>query len=336
MAIPTNAQTAFDVGTPREDLGNMIYDITPTEFPVMSMLARGKSKAKYHEWPTHARRAASVANAHIDGDEFAGDASTNPVKEGNHCQIFREDIVVSGRADAVDKAGRGKEIAFQLRTKSEAVKSDIELTLCTPQASVTGNTTTAPKMGTIGSWIKTNDIRGSGGAAGGYASGAVSAPTNGTAAAMTETNMLTLLQECWTQGQQANRKGGVCIIMGAANKTNFSSYMFSSSARIATPYKDEGKGSTSAVTAIGAVDLYVGDFGVYEVIPSRYTTDRDVYVIQKDMMSLDYLRPWQVTPVARTGDSEKRMILADLTLKVHTEKSHGIYADVDHTTAMVA
>lgn len=335
MAVPTNALTAYSVGAAREDLTDMIHDISPTDFPLMSMIGRSKAKAKYHEWPVHTRRAAVTTNAHVDGDDFDGDAATNPVKVGNHCQIFREDVITTGRADAVDKAGRGKELAFQLRTKSEAVKSDIELTLATPQASVTGNDTTptAPKLGSLGSWIETNETRGAGGSSGGFSGGAISAPTGGTDEALSETDLLAVLQSQWTNGGDGNKS---FLLMGAANKANFSNYMFSSSARIATPYKPESAGSKSAATVIGTVDVYVGDFGVYEVIPSRYIPATDIYLIQRDMLKIAYLRPWQVTPVARTGDSEKRMILADLTLEVCTEKAHGVIADRDSTTAMVA
>ena len=47
----------------REDLTDVIYDISPTETPIMSTLARTKATAVFHEWQSDSLAAATSANA---------------------------------------------------------------------------------------------------------------------------------------------------------------------------------------------------------------------------------------------------------------------------------
>ncbi len=61
MAI-YNAHTA--VGQ-REDLTDVIYNISPTETPFMSSIGKTKATAVYHEWQTDSLAAATTANAAV-------------------------------------------------------------------------------------------------------------------------------------------------------------------------------------------------------------------------------------------------------------------------------
>jgi hypothetical protein len=44
--------------------------------------------------------------------------------------------------------------------------------------------------------------------------------------------------------------------------------------------------------------------------------------------SVCYLRPIQQIELAKTGDAEKRMVIAEFGLKVANEAAHGIIADL--------
>ena len=46
------------------------------------------------------------------------------------------------------------------------------------------------------------------------------------------------------------------------------------------------------------------------------------------MVSVDYLRGFRQSAIAKTGDSEKRQMLCEYTLRVHNEAAHGIVADL--------
>ena len=86
----------------REDLSNTIYNIAPTETPVVSSIGKTKATATYHEWQTDDLAPANN-NALIEGAD-ADDATVTPtVRIGNRTQIQGKTVHISGTLDAVDK-----------------------------------------------------------------------------------------------------------------------------------------------------------------------------------------------------------------------------------------
>ena len=59
-------QTYQSVGN-REDLTDVIYNISPTDTPFMSSVGKTKATAVYHEWQTDSLAAASTSNAAVEG-----------------------------------------------------------------------------------------------------------------------------------------------------------------------------------------------------------------------------------------------------------------------------
>ena len=51
----------------REDLTDVIYDISPTDTPIMSSIGKTKATSVYHEWQTDSLAAATTANALVEG-----------------------------------------------------------------------------------------------------------------------------------------------------------------------------------------------------------------------------------------------------------------------------
>ncbi|HEX9227382.1 MAG TPA: DUF5309 family protein [Arthrobacter sp.] len=114
MASPAGTFTTYEGIGQREDLTNVIYSISPTETPFTTMAARTKATARYHEWQTDSLAAASAVNANIEGDDSTAATATPTVRLGNYTQILKKTIQVSGTMEAVDKAGRDSEVAYQL------------------------------------------------------------------------------------------------------------------------------------------------------------------------------------------------------------------------------
>jgi len=93
-------------------LSDMIYDISPTDTPLMSTLAKSKATAVYHEWQTDNLAAATTANALVEGDDATATTTSPTFRIGNYTQIVGKTIQVSGTLEAVDKAGRKSEKAL--------------------------------------------------------------------------------------------------------------------------------------------------------------------------------------------------------------------------------
>ena len=56
-----------------------------------------------------------------------------------------------------------------------------------------------------------------------------------------------------------------------------------------------------------------------------------IYVLDTEMFSVGMLRPMQTVDLAKTGDAEKRMILAEYGLIVKNEAASGAVYDLTHT-----
>ena len=74
-------QTYQTVGI-REDLADIIYNISPTETPFMSGVAKNKATNTTHQWQTDAL-ADVAANAAVEGDDISYATLAATAKETN-------------------------------------------------------------------------------------------------------------------------------------------------------------------------------------------------------------------------------------------------------------
>ena len=109
----------------------------------MSSIGTGTANGTKHEWQTDSLAAAATNNKVIEGDDATLDASSATVRIGNYTQILDKTVVITGTQEAVDKAGRASELAYQIAKKSKELKRDIESTLLTNQVRAAGNSSTA-------------------------------------------------------------------------------------------------------------------------------------------------------------------------------------------------
>src|SRR6476620_4759706 len=145
MTVPTGTTQTYQVVGRREDLTDVIHDVTPTDTPFMTALGNTTPPNTFHEWQTDALAAATSANAVIEGDDPANDSITATVRLGNYTQLADKVIQVSSTQRAANNAGRGDELSYQLMKRSKELKRDIEATLTSNNASVAGAAGTARK-----------------------------------------------------------------------------------------------------------------------------------------------------------------------------------------------
>lgn len=317
MALPTNTATTYATIGIREDLSDKIYRITPEETPFTQNIGSTKATATYHEWQTQALASAVDTNAVLEGDDATLDAQNLTSRVGNRCQISDKTAVVAGTVDAVNKAGRGKEMDLQVVLKGLELARDIEKQMLSNKASVAGAAGTARQSAGMESWIVSNASRGSGGSAGGFSAGIVAAPTDGTGRTFTETLLKASHLAAFNSGGKPNQ-----LYMAGAQKQVFSAF-----AGIAAQRADNA--GNGQATIIGAADVYVGDFGRLTAIPHPYGMRASTVLgIDPRMAAKATLRPMQDKPLATNGDNTKRQILEEYTLEVKNEAAHFVVADL--------
>jgi hypothetical protein len=317
MAIVTNTFTTFDAKGIREDLSNVITNISPEETPYMSNIGRESISNSLYEWQTDAL-AAAAANKQLEGDDITSfDSVTATVRMQNYAQISRKTIVLSATEETVNKAGRRSELAYQIAKRGAELKRDQEYTLLNGAVAAAGNTTTARGTASLGAFVKTNVDMQTNGANPDYTTLPNSARTDGNVRTFTETILKNVIQKVWTAGGTPKM-----LMCGPVNKQRVSGFSGIASSRFNID------GGAKPATLVGAVDIYVSDFGNVQVIANRFQRERDAWVIDPDMAKLTTLRPYQQVELAKTGDAEKRMLIVEWGHKVLAENAMGLAADL--------
>lgn len=315
MAVPTGTTQTYQAIGRREDLTDVIHDLSPTETPFMNAIEKGSATNTYHEWQTDALAAASDDNAVIEGDDPGNDAADPTVRLGNYTQLSDKVVQVSSSQQASNNAGRGKESSYQVMKRSKELKRDVEASLTSNNASVAGDSSTARKSAGFEAWIQTNDSRGSGGSSTAFTGGIQAAATDGTQRVYTETLLKDVLQTCWENGGDPTM-----VLVGAFNKKQMSSFN-----GIADAVRDTGN---KRATIVGAADVYVSDFGTLDIVPSRFSRSRSALIVDPTMWKLCYYQRYNTIDLAKNGHSDRKMLSVEYTLEACNEKSSGCVADL--------
>ena len=316
MAQPTNTYDKYDMIGIREDLSDIISNIAPTQTPFLSNAGSGTAAQTQFDWQTDTL-AAAAANAHIEGDDTAATAQVPTVRYVNYTQIYKKIFTVSGTANAVKAGGRKKEVSYLLAKNGKELKRDQEKSFAGTDVAVAGSSAAARVTANFDTWLFTNDTNGTSGTAYTITGGVpVTNRTNGTDRPWTET----LLKEALLL--QFNSGGEVSMLMvSAAKKQETSSFPGIADIRVSA------SGNKPSVI-IGAVDLYVSDFGNVDVVPNRFMPTDLAYLIDPSMVKKRVLRPYFVEELAKTGDSTKMHIIEEAGLEVSNEAAHAVVRDL--------
>jgi len=312
MAIVTNTYQSAQIKGIKEDLSDVIYNITPDDTPFYSACKKTKAKNTLVEWQTDTLRTSGV-NAHVEGDETTFDAAVPTVRLNNRTQIFKDAVIIADTDEGLSKAGRAKEMAYQTLKIAREQKLDIEKALFANQAADAGNDTTNPRyLAGLGAWVKSNTNKG----ANGVDNAVGAARTDGDDRDFSQTLFDDVMQQVWTAGGNPDRV-----------------YLSPTNMNVALGFTGGGNSrrniDAAKETVYNSVDVYVTPWGTVEFTPSRECRGDDVYILQSDMWEVAVLRGTKNTELAKTGDATKRQVVTELTLCAKNEASSGLVADTN-------
>ena len=312
MATPADTTSTYDAIGNREDLSDIIYDISPTQTPFISGISRNSATATNHEWQTDSLATAVSSNAVIEGEDATTTAAIASVRLGNYTQISDKVPRVTRTQRQIDSAGRGDELDYQIMKSAKELKRDMESTLLANKAKVVGSESAARECAGVESWIADNLNMGVGGVA--PTGDGTDALTPGTNRAFAESQLQGVLASIWDEGGEPDT-----IMVGSVIKQAMSGLVNGGAAGTAQRVVD---GNAKTVTA--AIDIYVSDFGSLAVVPNRFQVQTSMLVLQMDMWCMSTLAEFQETPLAKTGDSDRVQLLSEYTLEAKNAKSSGI------------
>ena len=309
MAKVTNAFDTYSATSDREDLSNIIYNISPMQTPFMSSIGKRSIKNVVFDWQTEVL-ATPVSTGELEGFELSRSASVATTRVSNVAMISKRDATVSGSQESSDPAGKRSEMAHQLAIMSKALKRDMEEALCQNGAKTTGDASTARVTGGFESWITSNDSRGAGGAS----TGGGAAPTDGTLRDLTEDLLKDVLQLSFGNGGEPS-----LAICGPHNKQVISGFTGRTQARQ----------MIVANTVEASVSIYSSDFGELKIVPSNRSREESLLLVDPEYAKVSYLRDFKTVDIATIGDAMTKMIVVEYGLEVSNEAAHGIVADLN-------
>lgn len=316
MTIATGTFTTFSAKGIREDLTEVIWNVSPTETPFVTSIQRAKASATLHEWQTDALAAADNTNYQLEGDDITSyDAVTASVRLTNDCQISQKTLVVSRTEEKALKAGRKSEVAYQLVKKGKELRRDIEYILAgTNQAKAAGNASTARKVAGLLSWIKTNTSIGTGSAANPSAADGTGTRTDGTTRTFTEASLKAVNKLIFDNASDEPD----LLLVPSAQKQVVSGFTGNATRTVDADQKK----------LIATIDYYVHDYGTLRVVADRFIRSTDVFVLNTDMWALAWFDPIHMEDLAKTGDATKKLLICEYTLESRNEKGSGGVFDI--------
>jgi hypothetical protein len=310
MATATTTTVSNTSGL-AEDFEDIIFNVSPTETPMLTLAKRKKATARYHQWQEDTLAAATSNKAEEGADaSYATAAQTTTL--GNYCQISTKTVDISRTLDIVNKYGRKSEVAYQLMKRGKELKRDMEFTIARNQASA--STTARASAGweamISGNLVRANSAQTADYSVRGFSAASWTAPEDGSLVTFIEADLVSALGLAWEDGGDPS-----VIMMSKKNKNLFNAF-----AGVATKY-NEVKG-TSQATITGASDIYVSSYGNHTVKLNRYQRDEAVFCIDPEYISVAYLDGIKKEKMAKTGDSERYLLTVEYTLVCDTRDAH--------------
>lgn len=278
-------QQTYDNNSRREDLLDVITNLTPTETPLMSGLGTSTADNTLHQWLKDSLKSVGV-NAAVEGADASYANRNTPSRLTNWTQILKVDYSVSDTTRAVNHAGFDDTFSYETTKASKEWKNDAEYALVRASL-VTGTGSAARQMKGIKNFL-TN-------------------ATSQSGVSLTEAILNDYFQNVWDDGTQVN-----AVYTDMYLKRKISSF----TAGTTKNTRSEDK------RLVNAVDVYQADAAqMVKLFAHRYVTvagdtNHDIIGLDEDKFKIAYLRKPKVVPLAKVGDATNAQLIGELTLEV--------------------
>ena len=298
----------------REELNDVISNISPADTPFTTAIGTGTAQTTFFEWQQDSL-AAAAQNHQAEGfDVTTATAIVPTVRIGNWCSIGEKDFRISRTEEKTNKAGRSSERGYQATKVAKELKRDFETNYTANNAGVSGATR---ETGSVLAFLKTNTSAGTNGTDPTYSTTPTDARSDGTGRAATEALLQAVILSTYNSGGDPT-----LIMMAGARKQEASAFAGIAAQRVNNP---PGGGQ---VGIISGADMYQSDFGVMSMVPNRHMRTRDMLVIDPAEMRERVFDDFEMGELAKTGDARIFLLTVEKGLEVTNEAAHGLLTDL--------
>ena len=272
----------------KEDVSDIISNITPTKTPFQSSIGSEKAMQTLFQWQEDTLRA-EAANAKVEGATAVDSTRAATTMRSNYTQILSDTIKVSATNDAVSTYGRAKESAYQMAKTAAELKRDLEYAYVGigTNAAVAGSSTVAREMASAFSLIDST----------------MRTFTGGTSTKVDEADVLVMAQAVYDEGAEPE-----ILMVTPTNSLEIADFAAVSGTRIR-----ELSGTDRKV--VNVVDVYVSPFGAVKVVLNRFMKAKYTLMYSPDMWKKVVLRNWTRETLAKTGDNTSMLLVGEFSLK---------------------
>lgn len=294
--MPFGLQTYQD-SVRREDLIDIITDVSPDENPLTTMLATTTATQTLHEWPEDYVARPTSISAGVEGNAATYSDLTQPGRRNNITQIIAQTFRVSGTERQVSIAGMGDPLDYQAEKALRQWKNQLEFSLIQGTAA-SGSSGVARQMTGIQAAITSH----------------YTARLSGTSLSETEFNAM--VADVWND--TANDEVFDMVLVPFQLKQKISTFT---------------AGNTRYVDATDKrltrdVMVYESDGGVHrifahkDVSSSAATPGPTVLGLKEDKWRIAYLRRPVREMLAKDGDRDNGQIIGEATLEYLAERAN--------------
>lgn len=289
----------YDMVGIKEDISDVISNITPTKVPFQTMIGSETVKNTLFQWQEDDLRAVAV-NAKVEGFTAVDSTREPTTMRSNYTQILSDTIKVSGTADTVDTYGRAKESAYQMAKVASELKRDLEHAYVgIENAAVAGNSSTAREMASFFNMVDSTMFT--------Y--------TGATSTKPDEADVLAALQDTYNEGADPNT-----LMVTPTNSLEIADFAFKNRAGTSLARSRD----VPANKIVNVVDVYTCPFGKVDVVLNRFLMDKRTLVFDPEMWKKVTLRPWFRETLAKSGDNTTIMLTGEFSLKHKNFKASAV------------
>lgn len=292
------AFTAYDIVGKKEDVSDIISNISPTKTPFTSLTGSDRVHNTLFQWQEDSLAAPNLSNAQVQGFTATDASLVATVMRSNYTQILSKTVNIAETTDAVSTYGRAKETAYQLAKASAELKRDLEGIYLNSQVAAAGSTSVAATMASFQAQVASANL----------------VKTGSSTTPMSEANLLAALQLLYTAGVDVD-----LLMIPPAESLNIAGYASASGRTRQIP-----NAGAESKKIVNVVDLYVSPFGEVKVVLNRFQAAIDHLLFSADMWRRATLRPWTRETLAKTGDNHRMMIVGEFSLKHKNQLASGI------------
>lgn len=323
MSAPIDGTTftpATGASNVREDLADIVYEIDPWSTPFVSAAGNKEAEQPLTEWLVQELSAARD-NAEAEGFRYAAMPIVGPGRMNNVCQIMVRSVTVTNTYRVSNTVG-GDEFDRQTLLKAKELRRDLEWCVTRNSVRTSPPPPAVRRMSGFQTWV-TNGSMGTGGTM--PVGNGSNAPISGAPRTLTLDLVAQAMQAAFTAGGHPS-----LLLASPRLKTVFSSLAQGGSGNSIAAQNIVQATTPAPVTLVGAVDVYLSDFGRLQIAPDIFMPDGILELIDPDYMELAPLpgRDMILEEYAKVGDAADGAMIFEGSLRPTAPKAHAMVGDL--------